>query len=175
MNYLKFLSLIVMLSALQIGLSQPAKAQIDVRFTEVPKYSSSPCASGRGNNLSYRKAPSGADTGYRAMFGVWCAVNQNAGEFLLAISAKGTPFPGRVAHPIEVNVLTTAGFEQGYGVAFFDTRQKRWAIVLQEGETWVMWAEGNGKLGQAQGRYRGDNIRMHKGRNQTWVLLNRVK
>lgn len=109
------------------------------------------------------------------MFGVWCAVNPNAGEFLLAISTEGTPFPGKVAHPIEVNVLTTAGFERGSGVAFFDTRQKRWAIVLGRGQTWVLWAEGNGKLGQARGSYSNNKIRLNKGRNQTWVLLNRMK
>ena len=156
--------------------SSPATAQIDVRFTEVPNYSSEACARGVGRSLNYEKPSSQSAAGYRALFGVWCAVNQSdQNEFLIAISEDDTPYEGQKAQTVKLTFKTDGGLRESFGVAFFDTRQQRWAMTMGQGDTWVMWSEGRDRLGQGRGRVSGNTARMQKGRQQTWVLLRRVR
>ena len=162
-----FRSILAILFALLASTS--VHAQQEVRFTEVPKYAGAPCSNGGAMKLSYKKPPSNAEAGYKALFGVWCAqVGQT--EYRLAISSTGK-FPGKQAHAISLTFVTGSGLDEGSGVAMFDTRQKRWVVFGKKGQTWAMWPESGGRLGMGRGNYNGSSLKMNKGNKQNWVIL----
>ena len=151
--------------------SSAVQAQQEVRFTEAPTFAGSPCSSGGAEKLSYKKPPANSEAGYKALFGVWCAeVGQTQHRFAIS-STEG--FPGRQAHVVGLASVTAKGLEKGFGVAMFDTRQKRWTVFMNKGSTWVFWPESGDRLGSGRGNYNGQSLKMYKGNKQTWLLLSR--
>ncbi|WP_209508162.1 hypothetical protein [Ruegeria sp. HKCCSP335] len=161
----------ILMAIFALAVSSAAQAQQEVRFTEAPKYAGSPCSGDGAKKLSYKKPPSNSEPSYKAMFGVWCAVVEQT-EFRMAISST-EGFPGKQAHTVGLTFVTPEGLDQGFGVAMFDTRQKRWTVFGNKGQTWVMWPESGGRLGMGRGNYNGSSVKMHKGKKQNWVLLSR--
>ncbi|MCA0904921.1 hypothetical protein LCM27_00775 [Ruegeria marisrubri] len=169
MKFVVLFSAVAALSGVQIVHAQQA-----VRFSEAPKYTTTECSGDGPKKLGYKKPPANSEAGYKALFGVWCGADEaSRTEYRLAISSDGSAFPGKQAHPVLVTMVTDTGPSEGYGVALYDTRQKRWTVLLGKGQTWVMWPESGGRLGMGRGNFSGSKIKMHKGNKQNWILLSK--
>lgn len=151
---------------------------MDVRFTERPDYSGyQQCSAPALRAVQYRLPANSGDPGYDALFGVFCGVDA-ASQTMAQYSFSSTDgkYPGKQAHVIDVTAVVRNGsVEKGSAVAFFDTRQNRWSIILGRGETIFFWPEGRRALGAGRGNYNGSRIRLHKGNKQSWGLLSRVR